>query len=108
MNSTNDKGKPMNKPATPLPWEKYAGDYSEIEGQRMAVVVGKTCISDALDAVHQSDAAYIVHAANAYPQLVAALRELMLRCDGDEGVRADGSNIQTMQASAVLHNLGEI
>ena len=36
-----------------------------------------------------------------------ALRDLMTRCDGPEGVRADGSNIQTMQASAVLHDLGE-
>lgn len=41
-------------------------------------------------------------------QLVAALRELMLRCDGDEGVRADGSNIQTMAASALLQKLGEL
>lgn len=45
--------------------------------------------------------------ANAYPELVAALRNLMLRCDGEEGVRADGSNIQTMQASALLAKLGE-
>lgn len=35
-------------------------------------------------------------------ELRAALEELVLRCDGDEGVRADGSNIQTYQARAIL------
>lgn len=34
--------------------------------------------------------------------LRAALADLVARCDGDEGVRADGSNIQTMAAHAVL------
>jgi hypothetical protein len=41
-------------------------------------------------------------------ELVEALRELMLRCDGEEGVRADGSNIQTMRASALLEKLGAL
>ena len=41
-------------------------------------------------------------------KLVEALRELMVRCDGAEGVRADGSNIQTMRASALLAELGEL
>ena len=31
-----------------------------------------------------------------------ALEELTLRCDGEEGVRKDGDNIQTYQAHAVL------
>lgn len=31
-----------------------------------------------------------------------ALEDLVQRCDGDEGVRADGSNIQTIKAHAVL------
>jgi hypothetical protein len=44
---------------------------------------------------------------NAYPRLVEALHDLVLRCDGDEGVRADGSNIQTMGAHALLRSLGE-
>jgi hypothetical protein len=34
--------------------------------------------------------------------VLGALRELVERCDGDEGVRADGSNIQTMRAHAIL------
>jgi hypothetical protein len=35
-------------------------------------------------------------------ELRAALAELTARCDGEEGVRADGSNIQTMRAHAAL------
>jgi hypothetical protein len=34
--------------------------------------------------------------------LLAALKDLVARCDGEEGVRADGSNIQTMQAHAAI------
>jgi hypothetical protein len=64
-----------------------------------------TCIAT----VYQDHAAeYIAHACNAYPKLVEALRELMLRCDGPQGMRADGSNVQTMRASAVLSELGEM
>ena len=40
-------------------------------------------------------------------ELVEALRELVARCDGEEGVRADGSNIQTMHANALLAKYGE-
>ncbi len=35
-------------------------------------------------------------------ELFAALWELVQRCDGAEGVRHDGSNIQTVQAHTVL------
>jgi hypothetical protein len=38
---------------------------------------------------------------------VEALRELMLRCDGAEGVRKDGDNIQTHNAHGLLRELGE-
>ena len=31
--------------------------------------------------------------------------ELVTRCDGAEGMRADGSNIQTMAAHAILERL---
>lgn len=39
--------------------------------------------------------------------LAAALRDLVRRCDSAEGVRADGSNIQTMRAHAALEQTGE-
>jgi hypothetical protein len=40
--------------------------------------------------------------AECYDDLLAALLDLVERCDGEEGVRADGSNIQTMLARAVI------
>ena len=55
----------------------------------------------------RSQAAELIRLRADRARLVEALRDLMTRCDGPEGVRADGSNIQTMQASAVLHDLGE-
>lgn len=41
----------------------------------------------------------------AAPQLLAELRRLVERCDGEEGVRADGSNIDTRAARALLEKL---
>jgi len=38
----------------------------------------------------------------AAPDLLDALKDLVARCDGDEGVRPDGSNIQTMAAHAAI------
>jgi len=40
-------------------------------------------------------------------ELYTALDELVMRCDGEEGVRADGSNIQTIRAHAVLAKIEE-
>ena len=40
-------------------------------------------------------------------ELLSVLQELVDRCDGDEGVRADGSNIQTIRANALLAKLAE-
>lgn len=39
--------------------------------------------------------------------LRAALQELVERCDGEAGVREDGSNIDTMQAHAALGDLAQ-
>ena len=50
----------------------------------------------------RSMARCIVTAVNSHGELVDALRELTARCDGAEGMRADGSNIQTMRAHAIL------
>lgn len=42
------------KPTTPLPWKQADGHFQHVTGE---------------------DLAYIIHAANAYPRLIAALRE---------------------------------
>jgi hypothetical protein len=38
----------------------------------------------------------------AAPDLLEALKDLVYRCDGDEGVRADGSNIDTAWAHTII------
>jgi len=38
----------------------------------------------------------------AAPDLLEALRDLVARCDGSEGVRADGSNIETLAAHLAI------
>ena len=40
-------------------------------------------------------------------KLREALEDLTLRCDGAEGIRADGSNIQTIKAHAALGTFAE-
>lgn len=97
---------PANKPATPLPFRadgvmvKYVshGEWRTIARAQNTLLI---------PAAHEENARYLAHAANAYPRLVEALRELAYRCDGEEGVREDGSNIQTYAAAALLRDLGE-
>lgn len=38
----------------------------------------------------------------AAPDLLEALKDLVARCDGEEGVRADGSNIDTAWAHGII------
>lgn len=52
----------------------------------------------ALNVENKHDRALIAAA----PELLAALKELVARCDGEEGVGADGSNIQTIAAHAAI------
>lgn len=45
---------------------------------------------------------------DAAPELFEALQDLVARCDGEEGVRPDGSNIDTLRAHMALSRaLGE-
>lgn len=38
----------------------------------------------------------------AAPDLLEALEELVARCDGEQGVRADGSNIDTLRQHVAI------
>ena len=62
--------------------------YSETDGKDLALVRN----------FHEANARLISTA----PDLLTALQDLVERCDGAEGVRADGSNIQTMRAHAAI------
>ena len=101
------------KPATPLPWSQQ-GDHVVSYGHRL---VG--AIADSTQSVYKplrigsdhwdagmTDAAYIVHACNAYPRLVEALRGIF-----DADTRADMSLRQKQDArkaaGELLRELGE-
>lgn len=94
------------KPATALPWHlDERAICGWLRGNSVPMDV-ETTVAEVFTGGDR-DAAYIVHCANSYPRLVQALKDLALCCDGEEGVRADGSNIQTMAAWGILHELGE-
>ena len=93
------------KPATPLPWQSRA-----IPGHLYEVIDAKGNpafrIRSGMMPSHM-DAAYIVAACNAYPELVAALRLIVgdvAECDG-KGV--DGYVSIHARARALLAKLGE-
>ena len=79
------------KPATPLPWvigmregmaaAMYGVNISSEHFNRPGVVDGRGSVAEVRGPVTveqaAENAAYIVHAANAYPELVAALRDLL-------------------------------
>ena len=62
----------MVKPATPLPWTTNNSEviYSQERGGQKGAVA---------EYGYQRDAAYIVHACNAYPTMVEALRLVAAR-----------------------------
>ena len=66
-------------PATPLPWHKGIKQAEQIVYDVSGWAVANATVyhgeADAHDC--RANAAYIAHAANAYPQLVAALRQMI-------------------------------
>lgn len=73
-----------NKPVAALPWS--IGPATTLEGNRLGIKGiwtedKKTGVAEAFG--YRENAAYIVHAANAYPQLIKALREARECLEGD-------------------------
>ena len=99
------------KPATPLPWENTRrddgkGNWSTNDiGQ--AVNLGGFIVARTIGhgARQWDDSAYIVHAANAYPRLVEALRDALsaLVCEGHH----EGVSRPVTDGRALLRELGE-
>ena len=85
------------KPSTSLPWEpiKLPGHYGVVNEQDLRV-----CESQ-----DSEDAAYIVHAANAYPKLIEALR-VSLRVSSLPFDHAD-KRANPERLRALLRELGE-
>lgn len=91
------------EPATRLPWSHNGGRAVYSDGA-LAEVNGP--ISEA-----KQDAAYITHAANAYPKLVQAVRVMIERSvhiSRSGGIPAlDDMRYAEEAATALLHELGE-
>lgn len=86
------------KPSTPLPW------LQDPTGDSGPEYIGPADGPDFVTVAYKKqDAAYIVHACNAYPQLVDALRNL-IDADRDTTTGAEKS----AWAIAVLKDLKEI
>ncbi len=98
------------KPATPLPWQQDDDTY--ILGPDGSSVLAPTLDGeDRGECYEAQDAAYIVHACNAYPRLVEALGDILavLSHDPDNArlARAIYGNGAADKARALLRELGE-
>ena len=99
-------------PATPLPW-RVASNISDtrIAGSDGIGVANTGGVSPRREdhAECGANAAYIVRAANAYPRLVAALKEAAQRgrqvCDAVDGVQWEH---EVRGHEALLRDLGEL
>lgn len=112
-----------HKPVTPLPWSYSrrgsVGDFRITGGVFLSGEAQTPKVAGiAFDVYHEQDAAYIAHAANAYPKLVEALRELQALCDAlafrppvddSRAVDRDTRNLRAgLEAPrALLRELGE-
>jgi len=93
------------KPATPLPWLR-AGRDADTRGIFLRSDFRKPAAYHVLvmGAPADQDAAYIVHACNAYPRLVEALRGLWSHFKHDGSDEADAL---AKSARALLRSFGE-
>jgi len=103
---------PKHTPATPLPWEQGPSGLNERVMGSSRSGYSRTHICNVKSAMSpnicSADAAYIAHAANAYPRLVAALQSALRQVDEltdyEPGVGEDyGSDYR-----ALLRELGEL
>ena len=100
-------------PATPLPWYSKVIGIGDPNATPIAAVK-----PNVVDAALEGDAAYSAHAANSYPRLVAALRN-MEQWARDLSEQSDGNAIDGLErlrrehcpqyndARALLRELGE-
>jgi len=90
---------------TPTPWKAIGGELHPVldNGLTCTSIVARTGRgSIGGGELHRANAQFIARAVNAHEDLLAALKDLVTRCDGDEGVRGDGSNVDTSWAHAVI------
>ena len=97
-------------PATPLPWHLGLKQAERIIYDATGwAIANATVYHDKSDAAEtKANAAYIAHAANAYPRLIEALRGLRANCPSPKKIKDDFSYILCReQADKLLRELGE-
>lgn len=91
---------------TPGPWKAVLvpGSYKRPALVQAGDKVVASCLGDQLnpEATSIGEAAANARLIAAAPTLLRELERLVARCDGDEGVRADGSNVDTSTAHAAI------
>ena len=95
----------MTNEHTPGPWGVRSHEAPTVwEGGEAPFTIAETASGRLIARGASQSSATFANARliAAAPDLLAALRGLVLRCDGTEGVRADGSNIDTQAAHAAL------
>ena len=65
-------------PSTPLPWQ-VDDDFRILDAAGESIIAPTECDAMLGECYQAEDAAYIVHACNRYPELVAALRAIRQR-----------------------------
>lgn len=101
----------MKKPATELPFASETRQFriNLVGGQRGRIIAA----TGRVDETAQDDMTYIAHAANAYPKLVEALRDLSAQvarvAAENKHVAASGLHClgPSERAAALLRELGE-
>lgn len=96
----------IRKPATPLPWHIEESSIIRSGGKSLA----KTYRGGQGNILADTDAAYIVHAANAYPKLIKALRKIIAGWNAipeDTQVPDSINDGRVEAAEALLRELGE-
>ena len=92
------------KPATPLPW--VVSDAIICPDEADEDQAAQAWIADCRTPKGDQNAAYIVHACNAYPELVAALRLVALN-GMDSAINHWPGRVCAEAARALLAKLGE-
>ena len=100
-------------PATPLPWDTGTGAHTAVghaicaDAVIIASVSGRGYpIGEGWAPESEQDAAYIVAACNAYPELVAALRWTVALLEKPNGSHNRTYQVRYEHASALLAKLG--
>lgn len=95
-----------HQPATPLPWSLKHGNHVIAGEYEFDVAIAWLTDSTPSSEKADANAAYIAHAANTYPRLIEALRQ-MLEIVGPTPMRSSKDGNQFHAAKMLMRELGE-